>query len=585
MSKDGKRVYRFGPFLLDTGQRLLTRDGEIVPITRKAFDTLSLLVENRGRVLQKDEMMSSIWPDSYVEEATLAQNVFTLRKLLGESPLEPQYIETVARLGYRFTSKVVEVLPDNTQQPVGEKEEQRPTIKSLAVLPFKVLTVKEGDEYFGLGMADALITRLSNLKDITVRPTSAVLKYDRRDYDHCSAGIELRVQQVLSGIIQLVEDRIRVTVQLVNIENGAPLWAGKFDEKFSDVFAVQDTISERVVEALTLKLTSEQRMLLTKHYTKNSEAYRLYLKGRYLWNKWTVEGFKKSVAFFERAIEMEPDYPLPYAGLADTYTSLGFYGYLQPYQAMPRVKTMARKALHLDDQLAEARLPLATALFFYDWDWVGAEEEFKRTVKTNPSYALAQQSYALFLIAMRRFDEAISRLERALADDPVSPLIKTTAGLPYYYTGQYDKAMEYYRDTLEEEPYFGLANVALADVYAQKGMYDEAINQYKKGMSTWGERPVLPYLVCSYALAGRSSEALEILKKLEQLAGQEYISPFSLAIACTGLGRRDEAFEWLDKAYDERANRLVFLNVLPVFDSLRPDARFTSLLKRVGLEA
>jgi DNA-binding winged helix-turn-helix (wHTH) protein/tetratricopeptide (TPR) repeat protein len=571
-----KRIYVFGPFRLDPGQHLLTRDGEVVPLTRKAFDTLTLLVQNSGRVLEKGEIMESIWPDSFVEEATLAQNIFTLRRVLGESPIEAHYIETVPRLGYRFIAKVSEQTLDEGGSSA--------TVKSLAVLPFKTWMADGSDEYLGLGMADALITRLSNIKGVIVRPTSAVLKYHRQNYDMNTAGRELKVQMALDGIIQRMDGRIRVTVQLVNIEDGAPLWAEKFDENFSNVFAVQDIISERVVDALTVELTSTHKSQLTKHYTKNSEAYVCYLKGCYLWSKWTKEGFEKSITFFERAIEIEPDFALPYTGLADAYTSMGFYGYMQPFQAMPLVKAMARRALRLDNSLAEARLSLATALFFYDWDWAGAEEEFKRSIESNPGYARAHQSYGLYLIAMRRFDEATWSMKKALEADPVSPLIKTTAGFPYYYSGQYELALRQYNDTLEEDPLFGLAHVALGDVYVQMGMHEEAIERYKQGMALWGEKLILPYLGYAFALSNRRDEAVGILKRLEQASKAEYISPFSMAVVCAGLEADDDTFAWLEDSYDERSNKLVFLGILPIFNRLHSDRRFTSLLGRIGLD-
>jgi TolB-like protein/tetratricopeptide (TPR) repeat protein len=578
-----KQIYRFGPFSLDTGQRLLMRDGEIVPLTHKAFETLAFLVHNNGRVLQKEEMMKSIWPDSFVEEATLAQNVFILRKVLGETPLEARYIETVPKYGYRFVAEVTEVVPKSNGQ-MTDAEGGSQAAKSVAVLPFKVLASEVGSEYFGIGMADALITRLSNIEEITVRPSSAILKYDRTDVDLNAAGSELKVQLLLDGIIQRFGDRIRVTVQLVNTEDGAPLWADKFDEQFTDIFALQDIISELVVEALTLKLTSAQRLRLTKHHTKNSEAYRYYLKGRYLWSKWTKEGFNKGIASFEHAIKLEPDYALPYAGLADTYISMCFYGHMRSYEAMTKVKTKARKALQLDDQLAEARLPLAAALFFYDWDWAGAEEEFKRSIKANPNYAVAHQSYGLFLIAMKRFDESLSSMRRALEIDPVSPLIKTTVGFPYYYSGQYEQAIKQYHEALEEDPYFGLTHVALADVYTQLGRYEQAIEYYEQGLAMWEEKSVLPYLGYVYGLSNRREKALNILSKLEGLSTQEYISPFSMAVVYAGLGEADEMFAWLEKAYEERSNKLVFLDVQPVFNQFRADERFISLLRRIGYE-
>ena len=572
MARMDKRVYQFGPFQLDTEDCLLTRNGEIVPLTRKAFETLSLLVQNSGRVLEKEEMMKSIWPDRFVGEATLAQNVFTLRRVLGERPNQAHYIETVPRRGYRFIGRV-------SQPDYGA-----PKAKSIAILPFKVLTNDSSNEYFGLGIADALITRLSNVKDIIVRPTSAILKYHRQDQDLYTVGRELKVHLALDGVVQQLDDRIRITVQLVNVESAMPLWAGKFDEKFSDVFTLQDIISKQVIEALTLKLTNDQELLLTKEYPKNSEAFRYFLKGRYLWSKWTEDGFKKSIISFNRAIEIEPCYALAYAGIADTYAALGFYGYMRPYQAMPKVKAMAQKALQLDEHLAEARLPLAAALFFFDWDWAGAEEEFKRSIAANPDYAVAYQTYGLYLIVMKRFEEASAMLGRAMEADPVSPLIKTTAGFPYHYSGQLEQAIKLYRETLEEDPYFGLAHVSLADVCLQTGMYEEAIDHYRQAMATWGEKLTLPYLGYAYAVSNKKNEALAILERLEQLSRTEYVSPFSMAVVCAGIKERDLTFEWLEKSYEERSNKLVFLGVQPTFAPIRSDPRFTDLLRRIGLE-
>ncbi|HKV41558.1 MAG TPA: winged helix-turn-helix domain-containing protein, partial [Blastocatellia bacterium] len=516
MGPDDDHVYCFGPFELELRERTLKREGKIVPLTPKAFETLSLLVQHSGRVLEKDQMMSTIWPDSFVEEATLAQNIFTLRRVLGETPDQAHYIETVPRRGYRFSAKVEKIQPAGAHLTHGPREPGGPAATSIAVLPFKTLSGDAGSEYFGLGMADALITKLSNIGGIAVRPTSAVLKYNTQDHDLGAAGRELRVQMALDGIVQIQDDRIRVTVQLVNLQAEAPLWADTFDEKFSDVFAVQDAISQRVVDALTLELTNDERRLLTKLHTTNSEAYRNYIKGRYLWSKWTEEGFKKSMAFFQRAIRMEPDYALPYAGLADIYSSLGFYGYLRPDQAMPEVKAMAERALRLDNQLAEARLPLAAALFLYDWNWKLAEREFIGTIEANPSYAQAHQVYGLFLTAMKRFDEASERLKIALEFDPVSPLIKTTAGFPYYYSERYDLAIEQYRNTLEEDPDFALAHVSLGDVYLQLGDYPNAIAEYQRAIAEGGEKLAQPYLGYAYAVSGSVSKAKEILEKLEQ---------------------------------------------------------------------
>jgi TolB-like protein/Flp pilus assembly protein TadD len=584
MDRPPTGTYAFGPYLLDPTERTLRREGELVPLTPKAFDTLCLLVQNSGHVLEKDDMMRKIWPDTFVEEATLAQNVFTLRKVLGETPDDVKYIETVVRKGYRFVARVTAQAPEKRE--TASTSIAVSSIRSIAVLPFKLLTPDKTNEYFSVGIADALITRLSNIKDIVVRPTSAVLKYGGYEQDPLAAGRDLRVQLILDGIIQRLDDRIRLTVQLVKIEDGVPLWAEKFDENFSDIFTVQDAISKQVVEALTLRLTMAERELLTKHYTRNSEAYRTYLKGRYLWNKWTANGFKMSMMNFERAIEIEPGYAPAYAGLADSYNALAFYGHVRPHEAMPRVKAMAKKALELDDSLSEGHLPLAAALLFYDWDWEGAEKEFKRCIELNPGYAMAHQSYGLFLIAMARFNEALEKLRRAIEIDPLSPLIKTTMGFPYYFAGEYDQAVQHYQATLEEDPNFGLAYASLGDVYLQKGMYDEAISEYQKGAAVWGRSiSILSSLGFAFAKSGNKSAALEKLAEIEALASQQYVSPLSVAIIHIALDNKDEAFDWLEKSYQEKANKLVFLGVQPTYNSIRSDPRFVDLMKRIGLKA
>lgn len=577
-----KRSYAFGPFSLDTSERVLRRDGTIVPLTPKAFDTLYLLIANSGRVLEKEEMLKRLWPDSFVEEATLAQNIFTLRKSLGESPNKPQFIETVPKRGYRFVAQVT-VRSGEMPQRAAVEHAARTVARSIAVLPFRLLTSDGSNEYFGLGMADALITRLSNIEEIVVRPTSAVLKYDSVAQDPVAAGKELSVEMVLGGIIQRINDRIRVTVQLIKVETGAPLWASKFDEIFTDIFAVEDIISEQVLKALTVKLTSTERELVTKHYTKNSKAYEYYLKGRYLWNKWRTDGFKKSIEYFERAIEAAPGYALAYAGLADAYNALAFYGYIRPHDAMPQVKMMAEKALQLDSTLVEARIPLAASLMFYYWDWPAAEREFQTALELNSGHAMAHQGYSMFLIAMGRFEEAKERLKRAQEIDPVSPLINTTVGFPYFFAGEYDEAAKQYKKTLEEDPNFGLAHAALGDVYIEQKRYDEAIEEYKKvGPLREREVSVLPSLGFAYAVSGDTDAALDALKQLLELSLAHYVSPIAIATIYLGLGDRAKTLEWLEKAYKERTTRLAFLKVQPNFAPLRSDPDFMDILRRIG---
>jgi DNA-binding winged helix-turn-helix (wHTH) protein/tetratricopeptide (TPR) repeat protein len=584
MSDKAKRFFEFGPFRLDAEERVLLRDGEPVQLTQKAFETLYVLVEKSGRVLEKDELMRRIWPDSFVEEATLAQNIFTLRKVLGETPDKNRYIETVPRRGYRFVAQVKEWSPGiQSSFPLRHASTARET-KSIAVLPFKPLTANEEDKFFGLGMADALITKLSNIRSITVRPTSAVLKFSSMNEEPIAAGRKLIVEFVLDGRIQRSGDRIRVTAQLVDLETESPLWADKFDEKFVDIFTVQDTISERLVEAMMVQLTIDEKKLLAKHHTTNSEAYRLYLQGRFQWNKWTRDGFEKSISCFNRVIDLDPDYALAYAGLSDAYNALAFYGYVSPQESMPQAKAAALRALDIDESLAEAHISLASVHFFYDWDWKATEQAFKRAIELNPAYATAHQGYGLFLVAMRRFDEAIARLGRALEADPVSLLINTTMGFPYFFSGKYDQALELYTRALEVSREFGLTYASIADVYVQKGMFREAIGQYQKAISILGETPdLLSSLAYAYARSSNRALAIRIANKLRRMARNQYISSVALSVVQMGLGDRVAALEFLEDGYATRSNRMVYLGVHPVFNSLRSDARFIDLLDRMRL--
>src|SRR4030095_1773596 len=392
MSKQAKLFYLFGPFRIDVAERLLRRDGESIPLTPKAFDLLLMLVENKGHLLEKDELMKMLWPNTFVEEANLSNNISQLRKALSMDPVH-QYIETVPRRGYRFIADVTELSPtpeiasgghpdkaherkesiasisDASRQstvfwfalavvallalgPViyyfwPKKPVTQQPIRTIAVLPFKPLAADSSDESLEMGMADTLITRLSNLRQLIVRPASAVRKYTALDNDELAAGREQRVDAVLEGTIQKASDKIRVTVRLVRVADGALLWADQFDEKFTNLFAVQDSISERVAGALAVRLTGDEREVLTKHYTANTEAYQLYMRGRYFLNKSTEADCRRSIDYFQQAIDRDPNYALAYAGLADSYVQLGFYGLMPMNESHTRAREAASRALQI----------------------------------------------------------------------------------------------------------------------------------------------------------------------------------------------------------------------------------------------
>ena len=651
MSSQSKVVYKFGPFQLDKFERRLSRNSETIPLTPKAFETLLIFVESGCHLLTKDELMARIWPDTFVEEATLAQNVFTLRRVLGERPDGQQFIETVPKRGYRFVHAVTEfVEPSLERAPQPEAEvalvapaaiddsskvvsdaprlaqpeirksrinwplrvastiicigliymafqllktprvsESDRSKRTLAVLPFQTLNSELESEYLGLGMTDALITKLSNVKSIVVRPTSAVLKYNSAQMEPAAAGRDLRVALVLEGRVQKAGDHFRLTVQLVSVENGAPLWADKFDAQFVDIIAVQDSISEQVVSALTLKLSTEERAQLNKRYTTNPDAYQDYLKGRFYWSKWTEEGFSKSAQYFRQAIEKDSEFSLPYIGLADSFNVAAFYGYVSPMEVMPQAKLLAHKALEIDDTLAEAHTTMANALLFYDWNWDGAEQEFKRALDLNPSDVGVNQSYGVYLLARGRFSAAKEALLRAQELDPVSLITTTVAGFPYYFSGDYDRALDFYDKVIEMDPSFGLVYAARGDVLEAKGLFREALAEHEKSLKLLGRKPGgLSSLGHTYALLGDKANALRIIDELTKLSKRQYVSPIAIATVYSGLAEKDpsfkdKAFDWLQAALEERSNRLVFLKTQPTFRSLRGDPRFVVLLKRIGL--
>jgi len=591
VSKQTKPLYEFGPYRLDVAEQRLLRNGQLVPLPPKVFDTLLMLVERGGRMIEKDELMTRLWPDTFVGEAALARNISDLRKALGEGPGGQKYIETVPKRGYRFMAGV-KLLPStaliverHTRSRVVIEEEIKAgtPVKSVAVLPFTPLGANVGDEYFGLGMADALITRLSRIRQIIVRPTSAVFKYDGGRPDAAEAGRELRVEAVLEGSIQHSGNRIRVSVRLVSVSEEATLWADQFDQKFTDIFAVEDAISQQVAEALTLRLTGEEKERLKKHYTENAEAYQAYLRGRFFWNKRTTHWLKKGVEYFQQAVYRDPDYALAYVGLADSYTLLVTWEALPPEEGFSKAKQAARSALAIDGALAEAHAGFAHTLL-HTWEWGTAESEFKRALDLNPGYGSAHQWYSEYLAAMGRFDESIAEIKSALALDPLSVNTNADVGRMLYLARRYDEAIGQLQQTVEMEPNFWLPRHLLGQVYIQKAMYEEALAEFQKAMDLSGKVALSVILIGhAYAVSGKRSEALAVVGKLEELSKQRYFSPYRVALIHAGLGDKDKAVEWLERAYEKCDANLIWLNVDPLLDGLRSDPRLANLVRRVGL--
>ena len=458
-------------------------------------------------------------------------------------------------------------------------------VKSIAVLPFKSLGADTSDEYLGIGLAETLTTRLSSLKQLTVRPTSAILKYSSAEKETVVAGRELGVDTVLEGSIRRMGERVRVTAQLVSMRDGSLLWTENFDENFTDIFKLEDSISAQVTRALALKLSGEEQQRLTKRHTDNPEAYRFYLKGRYFWNKRTADGFTRGIAQFKQALEIDSDYALAYAGLADSYKGLAFYNFAAPNETMPQAKEAALRAIAINNKLAEPHASLAHVLTNYDWNWSEAEKEFKLSIELNPDYGSAHQWYAIhYLTARARWDEALQEMKRALDLEPMSLVMNSFMGATLHYAGRTDDAIEQLRKTIEMDPNFAVAHWYLGLAYEQKKMFDEAITEFRQAITLSGGSPLMKAaLAHAYAKTNKKTEAIAILNELKELSKRRYISSYEVAAVYVALGDNEQAFQFLEKAHAEHCFHLIFLNVWPQFAPVRADPRFRNLLNRIGL--
>jgi DNA-binding winged helix-turn-helix (wHTH) protein/TolB-like protein/Flp pilus assembly protein TadD len=648
-------LYEFGPFTVQPSEHRLLRDGRPVSLSPKAFDILLLLVQNAGSLVSKDELAKKVWPSSFAEEANLTANIAALRKALGHRPDGQEYIETVPRLGYRFTalanqaadtSELDADAPDTlpttghsqakpNRAPVTPHRDfsavtstmgasltrRKPSRKralaiaalvallvfglwlqfkrrsgltpvsagtlSIAVLPFQSLSSSPDQEYLGLGLPDALITQLGGLRQIVVRPTGSIRQHSASGIDPVAAGRELKVDSVLVGSVQRLEDRIRVTVRLLRVSDGAQLWSNTYDEDFTDLFAVEDSISQQVTKALALQLSGQEQQQLVKRYTQNGDAHQLYLKGRFFWGKRTPPGVDESIRYFQQAIAADPEYALAYAGLADSYLLQGSSGYseLRPQEAMQKARAAAERALALDDTLAEAHTSLGYVKLIFAWDWQGAEQEFRRALELNPSDTTALHWYSHYLTAMGRHDESLAASKRALAINPVDLPLNEHLAWVYIMAQQYDLAVDQCRKTLEMDPDFALAHRRLGEAYEYQGKYADAIAEFQRALKLSDGAVVYKALLGGvYALSGRREDAERSLRELTQLSQERYIPSTLIAAIYLDLGDRNRAFRWLDKAYGERSDLVTYAKVDPTFESLHSDPCWTTLLERLRLK-
>ncbi|MBA2527038.1 MAG: protein kinase [Pyrinomonadaceae bacterium] len=456
-------------------------------------------------------------------------------------------------------------------------------IDSLAVLPFVNQTRDPETEYLSEGLAESLIYRLSQLPNLKVSPTSSVFRYKGREIDPREVGNELGVSAVLTGRITQRGDRLTISAELIDVRHNKLLWGEQYDRKTSELLATQREIARQIAENLKLKVSGQERGL-AKHYTESNEAYQLYIKGRFYWNKRNAEAFRKAIEYFKQAIEHDPNYALAYAGLADAYVLFPVYAAGSPQESYPKAQAAARKALEIDDTLAEAHTSLAMALVKNDWNFAESNREFQRAIELNPNYATAHQWYGLhYLVATGRFDEAIAEGKRAEQLDPLSLIINTDLGSTYLMARQYDNAIEQFRKALEMDQSFYNAQWRLGTAYAMKGSFQEAIAEYQKARQQNDDPQVLALLAHAYAASGQRYEALRMLDQLKGISKQRYVSAYSFALVYAGLGERDQALQWLEQGYQNRDWQTSHLKVDPMLDNLRPDPRFNDLLRRAGL--
>ncbi|HYJ91325.1 MAG TPA: tetratricopeptide repeat protein, partial [Pyrinomonadaceae bacterium] len=574
-------------------------------------------VTNRGRLLTKDEIMSAVWPDTIVEESNLTQNISILRRALGDVRGDNAFIVTVPGRGYKFVPDVRSptVEAPEGDEPVVETEQAHSHIrpiapliagvgvlivtvaawylissnrttagqppKTLAILPFKPLVPENSDEVLEMGMTDTLIARMSSSPGLVLRPLSSVRRFAQGDTDPQEAGRELGADAVLEGNIQRWGEKIRVNVRLINVSNGESLWSSTFDNEYTDIFSVQDAISGRVAEALRSRLTETK----TSGATQNIEAYRFYLQGRLYQFKSTPQAIRQAISFYQKAIELDPNYALAYAGMSDAYRMLPITSDVPPNEAFPQSKAAALKALELDDQLSEAHLALGYVDSWYEWDWRTAEGELRKAVGLSPSSSDAHRGLSLLLTATGRHDEAVAEMQLARELDPVSLPTNALEAQALHYAGRETEAIQRLDKTFEIDPNFWIARLMLARIYIQQGRFPEALSELDRARTASGGNSEAISLT-GYVLArlGRRDEARRSLDELRAMAGDTYSPSYNIAIVYSGLDDHAAALRWLEDAVERHDVRLVLLKVEPKWDPYRNEPRFINILRKIGLD-
>jgi adenylate cyclase len=552
--------YAFDRFVLDLGRECLRRDGREVKLRPQSFLMLRYLVENRGRLLTKSELIKTLWGNSAVTDDSLVQCLRDVRRALEDTG--QVLVKTVPRRGYIFTARL--------------------TLSSIAVLPFVDMSSKvDNVEYLADGLADELINMLAQVRGLTIASRSSSFRFRGMGLDITEIGRQMNVGAVLEGSIRRSGDHLRVSAQLVNASDGYGLWSETYERRMGDVFAIQDEIASSIVAKLRLHLGGEPVQLSAKRYTSNTQAYHLYLTGRYFWNKRTDSGFEKAIQCWQRAIDHDPNYALAYTGIADAYNLLGYFGYRSPKDAYEQGRAAARKALEIDDSLAEAHSSMGDVNLHIDWDFGTCEHEFNTAIALNPNYARAHHLLSHYWVATGDIDKSLDASQRALEIDPSNLSLISHLSWHHYHAGEFDRAIEAGERVTEMDPSFTMARIYLGQAYTLNRMYREAIDEFERSLVD-GSTDVQGYLGLTFALSGDRRKAEAVLGDLMSHSAERYVSPYHIATISLALGDQEGAFRWLHKTVDEHGRHAAALRLDPVLAPIRGDPRFQTLVQRVG---
>lgn len=549
-------TYDFGPFTLDVSGRILRRGHELISLTPKLFDTLTLLVRNQGKLLTKEEIIREVWPDAFVEEGSISQNIFQLRRIIGEA-----FIQTAPRRGYRFVPST--------------------TIASIAVLPFLNLSGDEEFGYFVDGLTDEILSTLASVGGLRVPARSSAFRFAGKPYDLSEIGQALNVSAVMEGSVRRHGPRVKVTAQLSSVTDGYCLWSDSYVREGDDVLAIQYDIASAIVRSLKVRTSFERRQ------STNARAYHLYLKGRHFWNKRPV-GVDRAIQFFEQAVNEDRSYALAYAGLADCYSTKSAWesGMLAPSEGFPRARALAAKALELNPELAEAHTTLAYTDLHFRWDWASAERGFRRAIALSPGYLSAHHWYSHLLTALNRTAESLDESLTTLDLDPLDLIANVHLAWHYFYAGELSEMEAAVEATRDLHPNAHWTYFFLGWVRERQGRFGDAANALGCALAASDASPVMQTAAArALALNGDTERARNELAALEQSRQKRHVSSYELALLCAGLNDSDEAFRYLEAAYEERSAWMAYLNVEPRLNALRSTDRFRDLLRRMGFPA